>query len=1268
MARLELTLLGGLETGRDDGRPFPLSARKARALLAYLAMQPGRSFARDTLAALLWEASGDAQARTSLRQALTAIRRAATPGLDDVLATTGDTVALRPALVACDALAFERATVADAAAAVALYRGDFLAGFHVGEGGFDDWASAERERLRELALGTLTRLLDAALGDADSQYAVELAQRVLRFDPLRESAHRALMRLYARQRRTAAALRQYRLLRETLRRELGVPPEPATEALHREIAADRRGRPDGATAAEAGTDTEPTPAPTPPAPTPPAPAPPAPMLRQAAVLAVERMQPQSGDLEAAHAGRLRLEAQLAAVAAEHGGFALPGGGGRSLLLFGADVTRGDDVDRALAAAAALAGRTDPGGPSLRFGLACGPLLASGTGAHFAVTGEALLLAPHLAGLARPGEIVLDDAVRRTVRHKLQAVRLAGTRDPAGRPAAAWRLERMLPGVPRHDRPLVARRAEMRQFEGLLEDCREQGAGTAVLLSGDAGIGKSRLAQEFSRLAAARGFSCHTALVLDFGTGIGRDPPRALVRSLLGLVPDARGRARREAAADAAASGLVAPADLAALGDLLNLEPPAELRSRWEAAGEAERVAAKRQVLGGLIRRRAAERPLLLTVEDIHWLDAAGLAFLAVVAATTQDSPTLLLLTGRPKAESLDRAWQAMAGDPPLVTMTLRPLRPSEALDLATAVAGGVDRRVGRCVERAGGNPLFLEQLLESPQVGDGAAVPETVQALVLARLDALPPADAAAARAAAVLGQYVDPAALARLLDLPAYDPAPLLHAALLRPEGGGCRFVHAVVRDAVHAGMLPSERRRLHAAAARHYAGLDVELEAEHLAAADDPAAAAAFLRAARAHAGAWRFGRALQLIERGLEGPLDGPGRYALLARRGELLVELGRPREALAALREALGTAADAVGRRRVLVGRAEALRLLDRYDEALAALDAAAAEPAPADLRTGARIATLRGALHFPRGDIARCVAAHEEGLALARRSGSPRIEAQALSGLADAAYVEGRMASAHRRFDDCLAVARAHGLAGVEAPNLAMRAATGFFLLELRQALEDAGAALQLAEEIGQPRARLLALNVLVGLLLHRTDWPEAARHAGEAIGIARRIGARRFESEALALLAFALRAAGLPGGEDSRFAEAYAQAQEVGAGYAGPQILGLWAVATGARERRRWALAEGERLLAAGAVSHNHLHFRQLAIEAAAADGDLPAVVRHTDALAAFAAAEPLPFAELAVRRGRALAAGDEAALAAATAEAARLGLCLPSPTGGRAA
>jgi DNA-binding SARP family transcriptional activator len=228
--RLVLTLLGGFHARFKTGVAVNVPTHQYRALLAFLALPPGRAHPRDKLVALLWDDLPRAQGRTRLRQAILAIRRSLGRAADAALAIEGDTIALRDEAVAVDAVDFQRlARATDGAAlerAAALYSGDLLAGLPVREASFEEWLGVERRRLAELAIQTLTRLLAVRRGAGKLEAAVEVAQRLLALDPLQEPAHRALIELYQRLGRRSDALRQYQTCLDVLARELGAEPGP----------------------------------------------------------------------------------------------------------------------------------------------------------------------------------------------------------------------------------------------------------------------------------------------------------------------------------------------------------------------------------------------------------------------------------------------------------------------------------------------------------------------------------------------------------------------------------------------------------------------------------------------------------------------------------------------------------------------------------------------------------------------------------------------------------------------------------------------------------------------------------------------------------------------------------------------------------------------------------------------------------------------------------------------------------------------------------
>jgi hypothetical protein len=390
---------------------------------------------------------------------------------------------------------------------------------------------------------------------------------------------------------------------------------------------------------------------------------------------------------------------------------------------------------------------------------------------------------------------------------------------------------------------------MAQFRAILDACIEGESGAVILIRGEAGIGKSRLMDELRSAAAAARMAIHAGSVLDFGTERSHGAVRTVVAGLIGLGPDAPLEAV-ELALDATVRDLaLQPDDALYMRDLLEVPQPEASRGVYEAMIAATRTQGKESVVARLVEARANNQPMFVRVEDIHWADAEMLSLLAAVTRATAASRTVLAMTTRIEGDPLDAHWQAAAGGANLITVNLSPLSPADALSIARGFLGGGDFAV-QCVERAGGNPLFLEQLLRSGGELTDGRLPSSIQNLVLARNDLLSVRDRRAVQAASVLGQRFNLAHLRALLQDPGYSCDVLLRNVLLRPGEDGLQFAHSLVRDGDYGSLTHARRRELHKAAAAIFTD-DPVLRAEHLDRAGDAKAPQAYLLASRAQAG---------------------------------------------------------------------------------------------------------------------------------------------------------------------------------------------------------------------------------------------------------------------------------------------------------------------------------------------------------------------------------------------------------------------------------
>ena len=237
MASLRIELLGGVAFRLASGANLTLPTRKSRLLLAYLALAQGRAQPRAKLMNLLWGDRSEPQARGSLRQELHALRQSLPGRSPAPPSIAGDSVALDPRAATVDAVVFESWPAAArrrlSSAPPRSTAGTCSRACRPGPA-FEEWLSIERQRLRDVAVAALGKLLALEMSEARSRWP-RRRDGGSGLGPGPEETHRALMRLLARQGQRNAALRQYQLCRAALMRELGVEPEEATERLHRDL-------------------------------------------------------------------------------------------------------------------------------------------------------------------------------------------------------------------------------------------------------------------------------------------------------------------------------------------------------------------------------------------------------------------------------------------------------------------------------------------------------------------------------------------------------------------------------------------------------------------------------------------------------------------------------------------------------------------------------------------------------------------------------------------------------------------------------------------------------------------------------------------------------------------------------------------------------------------------------------------------------------------------------------------------------------------------
>jgi class 3 adenylate cyclase len=651
-----------------------------------------------------------------------------------------------------------------------------------------------------------------------------------------------------------------------------------------------------------------------------------------------------------------------------------------MAIFGAPIAHTNDPERAVRAASelhAVARAMEP--PlSVHIGIASGQVVASHMGGAdhkaYTVTGESVNLASRLTDLAGPGETFSSAAIARGLADRIEGV-LLGPRAIEGlpEPVEVWRIEGMTveAGVVAAT-AFVGRERERADFAKAVERCRGGGQGETILIRGEAGIGKTRLLQEFDEQSQIQGFESCSGLVLDFGAGKGQDAIGALVRGLLRLPPGSDKKTRAQALEEAIATNLLSAERRIHLYDLLDLPQPDDLRALFEAMDNETRDRGRQTTLGDLVIGRSAKRPLLLRIEDMHWAGPAVLAQAAALTRLIATCQALLVLTTRITGDPFDADWREKTGSAPVTSFDLAPLIATEAADLAQEFADLDDETTAACIARAGGNPLFLEQLLRNADELVAGNIPGTVQGIIQARLDAIPEDDRRALQAASVLGQRFSLPAMLAVAGFDAFQPDNLLALALVRPIDNDYLFGHALICEGAYQTLLTSRRRELHLRAADWFRDRDPLLHATHLDKAGDDGAARAYYAAARAFAEGFRHDDALTAAERGAEIATLPDIRFDLQRLSGDILRDAGGTDRSIEAFRLALANAPDDRARCRALIGIAAGLRVLGQSEDTLAAIDQAQqladADAMPLEL---AQIHHLRGNIAFLKGDAAEC---------------------------------------------------------------------------------------------------------------------------------------------------------------------------------------------------------------------------------------------------------------------------------------------------------
>lgn len=795
--------------------------------------------------------------------------------------------------------------------------------------------------------------------------------------------------------------------------------------------------------------------------------------------------------------------------------------------FGALEAHEDDAERAVAAALAL--REPPAeldfARALRIGVSQGRVRVGGYGGEarrtYGALGETVNLAARLMGAAPEGEIRCSEAIyaasrARVAFEELPEVALKGMR----RAQAVFRPIALLEAREASDRGrLVGRAEEVAILRQSLEEARA-GLRQLVLLEGEAGIGKSRLIDELHTMAERAG----AAWFLGAASSIEQSTPYRAWRPVVASLLDLDGAADTEERRAGVIEGIVdldpAYRDRAPLlNDVLGLDlPETNLTRSYDPQLRREGLAS---LVGEFLRRRSDSAPLVLVLDDVQWLDSLSWDLALSVARTLVDRPALLLLAHRPLGEPSPGAYRTMLEWQTTERLALGSLPPGDTAALAASRlglgAGELPREVGDLLnERAEGNPFYALEIVGALRDrgllqiekgvcsigGDAAAlresVPDTLEGVVLSRIDRLPAEGQLSIKVASVIGRSflfrtlhdVHPSRLSSGALRAQLDETDRRQLTMLEAEDPerSYAFHHAVTQQVAYDTLLFEQRRGLHRDVAewveKACAGEltpHVPLLAFHWRRADDASRELSYCRLAGEQAAA----------------------QYA----NEEALAYLDRSAELI----ESLGGASEQ--RFDVLRSRAGVLAVLGRVEEErtdLEMLRGLAEAAGPEELRG---VDLLWADFHRRGGRFDEAVEEAERGLERSKASGDRLGQARALTAIGGALEGLGRFADARTRVEEALVLFRELEALDGQAASLKTLGIVSARLGEFPVAMERFGESHELFRQLGDRKGEaeilgnLGAISYYLGeyeTCIENTKGAERAfREMGNRIGLAK---------------------------------------------------------------------------------------------------------------------------------------------------------------------
>jgi class 3 adenylate cyclase/tetratricopeptide (TPR) repeat protein len=796
-----------------------------------------------------------------------------------------------------------------------------------------------------------------------------------------------------------------------------------------------------------------------------------------------------------------------------------------MAVWGAPVAHEDDAERGVRAAMELVDAVRDLGPGMqaRAGVLTGEAAVTlGAVGQGMVAGDLVNTASRLQSVAAPGTVLVGEATQRAASSAI-AFEPAGERTLKGKelPVAAWVALRVVSkrkGLGRSDRleaPFVGREAELRLLKDLFHATAREERARLVSITGQAGIGKTRLAWEFLKYVdgVVEGVWWHDGRSPAYGEGVTFWALGEMVRYRAGLAETDDQATTRTKVAEMLAThvpdederGWIEPALLALLG--VGDAP---------AGGRDDLFRAWRT----FFERLASTGIVTLLFEDLQWADAGLLDFIDHLLEWSRGVPILIMTLARP--ELLDRRPDWGAGRRNFLALGLEPLTESAMRDLLAGLVPGLPAATVRSIiARADGIPLYAVETIRM-LLSDGRlrevegryepagelgelTVPETLQALIAARLDGLDPVDRTLLQDAAVLGQSFT---LAGLAAVAGEDPATLEKrlSSLGRseiivqvvdprsPERGMYAFVQALIREVAYSTLARRDRRARHLAAARFFESLDEDelagaLAAHYIAAwraaPEGPEGDAVAIQARLALVGA--ADRAMNLgspegaigfLEQALTVTTDPVERAPILERAGRAAANALHADRAEAFFKEAIElrrSMDDVAGRFRAIAALGAALIANRRLEAAATILEPAIEEAeGVADEEDLASLICGVARIRFSQDRIEEGLALIDRGLPIAERHELAELLTEALITKGSLLTKAGRPVEAIALVEAARRLAVEHGFPAWESRAL-VSLSLNMAIRDPRAAIELEREAIDLARRIGQRGTQLLLI-------------------------------------------------------------------------------------------------------------------------------------------------------------------------------------------------